>query len=86
MGKNQRMPAKGINCQNKFDLGCCLSPGGVDWMKGVCENKNCSETNGAVFFLGGQPFRYSNGMVRIVGLFTYRRIKGSCLLGKLVIY
>ena len=47
MGKNQRMPASAINYQHKFDLGGCLSPGDVDWMKGVCEDNNCSETNGA---------------------------------------
>jgi hypothetical protein len=35
MGKNQRIPAKGINCQNKFDLGDRLSPGGADWVKEV---------------------------------------------------
>jgi hypothetical protein len=55
MGKNQRKPANGINCQNKFDLEGRLSPVGADWMKEVREEIRYSETKWAVHFWGN-PF------------------------------
>jgi hypothetical protein len=45
MGKNQRMPAKGINCQHNSDLGDRLSPVGADWIKVVTEETYYSVLN-----------------------------------------
>jgi hypothetical protein len=45
MWKNQRMPAKGINCQHNSDLGDRLSRVGMDWIKGVSEETYYSVLN-----------------------------------------